>query len=573
MRTVFFAAMAGLYGGARGRCALRASFPLGVSTKEADSLAEGSLVHGRFRILRRLGEGAFGPSYLAEEPSTGRRVVLKVASAADEDGSLGRRLVAEGKVLSRVAGPRIARLLDVGTLENGRPYLVLEWTEGLTLREVLDGGALSPAQALDVLGALSEAVASVHAAGVIHRDLKPTNVVLPAGPRGPRFEEATLIDFGAFGELVRRTRWESSKAQTVAGEFYGTPYYMAPEQIAAAPQTAATDIYGLGLLLFEMLFGRPPFHGEPLVSFLGKRLKGEIPLPAEPPLPGDVRSLLSDLLRGDPAARPQSAAEVRSRVEKIRGRLRVGGMVGEITGAVQIPASPSATPPLSPASPAGPPPTAPAKASSPPSAKPSPATTTAEAAAPRGARTRRMGFFWALAAVALVVTIFILLGQISRRAGTGHDESRPVAGVLLGLLLIAAGAAIGVSLSRFLRRRGGEIQREAGRLLLGAKSRDILTSTLQLQIEELIARCRRVDERILGITIAQMVGEFQGAASSNERQAALMNAAQLLEKLMSRLSPWYVRHEKALAFAVSLVGVLTGVASLVASVLKLLGAK
>ncbi len=549
------------------------AFPPGASTKEAESLDEGSSVQGRYRILRRLGEGVFGPSYLVEETSTGRRAVLKVASATDEDGSLGRRLMAEGKILSRVAGRRIARLLEVGTLENGRPYLVLEWIEGSTLREVLDGGALSLSEALTVLGAIAEALSSVHAAGVIHRDLKPTNVVLPGGPGGLRFGEATLIDFGAFGELVRKTRWEASKGLTQAGEFFGTPYYMAPEQIAAAPQSAATDIYGLGLLLFEMLFGRPPFHGDPLVSFLGKRLEAEIPLPAEPALPAEVRSLLTDLLRGDPAARPRSADEVRSRVGRILPALPAGGGAAGITGATRIPASQPASRPVSQASAGGPPVPARPAASPSPLAGPSPPAVAPEAPAPWRARSRRFGFLWALAAAAVVVTLLLLLTRISPAGATLPDRSRPLAGALFGLLLIGAGAMAGASLSGHLRRRGGEIQREAGRLLLGAKSRDILTATLALQIDELIARCRRVDERILGITIAQMVGEYQGAASSGERQAALMNAAQLLEKLMSHLSPWYVRHEKALAFAVSLVGVLTGVASLVASVLKLLGTK
>ncbi len=406
-------------------------------------------------------------------------------------------------------------------------------------------------------GSVAGALEAVHAAGVIHRDLKPSNIVLPGAGGDVRFGEATLIDLGAFGELVRRSR---SQELTQAGEFFGTPYYMAPEQISASPQSAATDLHGLGILLYEMLFGRPPFFGEPLISFLGKRLKDDIPLPPEPALPGEVRSLLGDLLQRDPAARPRSASEVRRRLEGIGAGLGAPRPARESTGVVAVPA----------------PPKAPADSSSREVAAEVEMEHTAVVAAPppapRAARKGRVGLVGALYAVVLLVTLVFAVGRIRPKSGTGgRGAPEWVAGVILGLLLIGGGAAGGVALSRFLRRRGGDIQREAGRLLLGAKSRDILTSTLALEIDELIARCRRVDERILGITIAQMMGEYRGAASSNERQAALMNAAQLLEKLMSRLSPWYVRQEKALAFAVSLVGVLTGVVSLVASILKLLG--
>ena len=518
-----------------------------MSTQEPGLLAEGSSVLGRYRIIRRLGKGAFGTSYLAEEAATGRRVVLKVASSADEDGSLGRRLVAEGRILTRLDSPRVARLLEVGALEDGRPFLVLEWIDGPTLHEILSAGPLSVPTALAVVSALSEALAAAHAIGVIHRDLKPTNVVVPAGPGGLRFGEATLIDFGAFGELVRRVR---SQDVTQVGEFFGTPHYMAPEQIAATPQSPATDVYGVGLLLYAMLFGQPPFFDLPLFPFLTKRSQADIPVPSSPALPEDVRSFLAGLLRRDPAARPRSAADVRSGVERLRRRLHAGEATGAIPVGIPVPAASTA------------------------GSGDLPGEATAMSGAPRRSRAGRILLVGTLAGTLLLLVLFLFVrkpGIATAFPGGSGAALASLDGIAAGLFLIGGGVALGFALSRFLRRWGGEVQQDAARLLLGARSRDVLTSTLAVQIDELIARCRRVDERILGITIAQLVGEYQVAADGNQRQAALMNAAQLLEKLMARLSPWYVRHEKALAFALSLVGILTGTVSLVASVVKLFG--
>ena len=201
-------------------------------------------IAGRYQVIGQLGQGSFGTTLLAEDAILGHKVVVKIARDADSEATNTAAIIQrEAKAFASLRHPNIARLFDVGMLDDGRPYLVLEWIDGANLRDILAGGPLPLHPALAVLRALTEALAAAHAVGIIHRDIKPSNVIVPQGMAGPLYDQAKLIDFGAFGRIRRST------GTTETGEIYGTFLYMSPEQLLGQEQSTATDVYGLGVLL------------------------------------------------------------------------------------------------------------------------------------------------------------------------------------------------------------------------------------------------------------------------------------------------------------------------------------
>jgi formylglycine-generating enzyme required for sulfatase activity/serine/threonine protein kinase len=226
---------------------------------------------GRYRILKRLGQGGMGSVYLAEDTQLGRRVALKVAHAATEQGSEARkRLLAEARAAATLDHPYLCPVHDVGEID-GRLYLTMAYIDGQSLAELSEGNALPPRQVAALVGKLALALQEAHAKGVIHRDLKPSNIMIKA-TRSRR--EPVIVDFG----LARRESVDEARL-TRSGQIMGTPDYMAPEQIRGNPQEIgpACDIYALGVILYELLTGRLPFTGTGL-AVIGQILTQE-PLP------------------------------------------------------------------------------------------------------------------------------------------------------------------------------------------------------------------------------------------------------------------------------------------------------
>jgi len=260
---------------------------------------------GRYKVLRKLGQGAFGDAYLAEDPSIVRHVVIKLARP--EVGDVRDRFGAEVRVLAPIKSPYVNRVYHVGLFE-GRAYLVSEFIEGSSLAITLEqAGRLPLESALLVVSGLAEGLAAAHENGVIHRDIKPSNVLLRNGnPARP-----VLIDFGIAGFLDRESR------RTRSGQIFGTAYYMSPEQVMGKPQSAASDIYGLGILLFEMLFGKLPFGADSDFEVFRRVLEAELTFPDIPVVPRSVQQLIRQCLERDPARRPQSAHEFLRLVDPI----------------------------------------------------------------------------------------------------------------------------------------------------------------------------------------------------------------------------------------------------------------
>lgn len=274
----------------------------------------GTIVGGRFRLVRELGEGGAACVFLADDLNAPRPVALKVVREAG--GEAAGNLIREAEALRGVEHPRVVGLVESGVLHDQRSFLAMQYAPGDSLRSILRSGPLSVRDALVLGDAIAEALSAIHASGKIHRDLKPGNVLVPIGEGGPLFAEAMLIDLGVFGVMGQRS--SNGAPQTRWGRVSGTVWYMAPEQLAGRAQTPATDVYALGILLYEAIFGEVPMAGEEVRelrdsangtllaftgSFVRRRLTESIALPQHPRLTPPVRSFIGGLLHPDPAHR------------------------------------------------------------------------------------------------------------------------------------------------------------------------------------------------------------------------------------------------------------------------------
>jgi hypothetical protein len=235
-------------------------------------LESGAVVDG-YRVDRRIGAGGVGAVFAAVEVATDRPVALKVLRSAPEDPQAAERFERESSAANAAGHPGIVPVLATGKLGDGRPYLVLPLLHGATLRQALESrGSFAPKEAWAIARQVAAALGAAHACGVVHRDMKPENIFLEE--RLPEVDEARarVLDFG----LAKRTDVALSKL-TETGAPLGTPTYMAPEQWWSAAVDGRTDQYALGVTLFEMLRGRPPFEATSFAELLQKHLHEAAP--------------------------------------------------------------------------------------------------------------------------------------------------------------------------------------------------------------------------------------------------------------------------------------------------------
>lgn len=257
---------------------------------------------GPYRILRELGRGGMGVVYRALDPQLRREVALKILIAgADASDQAVERFRREASLLARVGShPHLVQVHDVGR-EDGRLFFTMDYVEGCSLRDRLDReGPPPPREAARIAAEVASALEAAHRAGVVHRDVKPHNILLGAGGA------AYLTDFG----LARETA--AARGLTVTGEVLGTPAYMSPEQAAGQGRTAgpATDVWSLGATLFEMLTGRVPFEGSSAAEILRKIVADDPPSPSSvrPGIHADLETICLAALRREPARRYPAAS-------------------------------------------------------------------------------------------------------------------------------------------------------------------------------------------------------------------------------------------------------------------------
>lgn len=273
------------------------------------------LVGEKYLLERLIGRGGMGAVYEARHTGLERAVAVKLLRHDYlEDSHALERFRREARAVARIRHPNVADIYDFGVLSTGEPYIAMELVPGETLRRLLDRvGPLPIADAARIGRQLSDGVEAAHRSGVVHRDLKPSNVVLLSSDHAGA-PQAKVLDFSI--AKLDETLATGKEALTTEGAFLGTPQYMSPEQCDGQPLDARSDVYGLGVLIYEMLAGRPPFEGRGAAAIALKQLQD-----APPPLqrlradvPEPLAWLVMQALHKKPDFRPQSAAEVAERL-------------------------------------------------------------------------------------------------------------------------------------------------------------------------------------------------------------------------------------------------------------------
>lgn len=270
-------------------------------------------IAGRFRIERAIGTGGMGTVYLATHLDLERPVAVKIIRpefAADADVS--ERFLREARTMAKLRHPNAAMIFDAGNLPDGRHFIVMEFVEGETLSQALAReGRFSFTHAIDIATQICDVLEEAHRIGIIHRDLKPSNILL--GKRG-----VCVVDFGVAKVLASSAESTATHASTGSGQLIGTPRYMSPEQCLGQRVGARSDLYSLGVLLYEMLAGRPPFV-DPLQSALLVK-QATAPAPPLPRLRPDIPRALAlavhSLLAKRPDDRPRTAALAKMLLER-----------------------------------------------------------------------------------------------------------------------------------------------------------------------------------------------------------------------------------------------------------------
>ncbi len=270
-----------------------------------DPIQPGVVLGGRYKIGQELGRGAMALVFSAEDAMLKREVAIKITRTETlDDPTTPARMRREARTVGGLRHPHLITFHDFGE-HLGRMYIVMERLHGLSLRAELDrSGRLEPRRAARIAGQVSGALGAAHDVGVIHRDLKPDNVFLVEGAD----DFAKLLDFS----VAKVPEALSTGRITATGAVFGTPHYIAPEQAIGDPVSPRSDLYSLGVLLFEMIAGRPPFQCKNVIQLLTEQSTRDAPdvRTLAPDAPESLAHLLAVLLARSPADRPSSARDV-----------------------------------------------------------------------------------------------------------------------------------------------------------------------------------------------------------------------------------------------------------------------
>jgi len=267
---------------------------------------------GRYEILSELGRGSMGSVYLALDPNIGRKVAVKVLDplrgvSADEEAELQQRFVLEARAAGRLSHPGIVVVYDADTEpESGSPYIAMEWVDGPSLEQrILEKGHLPISEAIDVIRQVAQALEAAHEAGLVHRDIKPANLLVDASGA------VKISDFG----IAKFT----SLSNTRAGRLLGSPFYMSPEQIRNEPVDRRSDLFSLGVVLYQAVTGVLPFGGDSLAG-IAYRIAEIDPKPAEtlnPAVTNPLGKVIDRALEKDPDSRFQEAEELARALDEL----------------------------------------------------------------------------------------------------------------------------------------------------------------------------------------------------------------------------------------------------------------
>jgi tRNA A-37 threonylcarbamoyl transferase component Bud32 len=274
-------------------------------TRRGTELGVDRILDQRYRILEPIGAGGSSQVYLAQDTALGREVAVKVLDPqAAADGTLRKLFVKEARALAQLSHPNIVGVFDVGEVD-GLPFIVMEYVAGSSLKQRIERtGALPLADAVRLADGIATGLSFAHSRGIIHADLKPSNILLDQN------DQPKICDFG-----IARTPAEDSDSP----QLFATALYVAPERVEGRPASVASDVYGLGLVLYEMLVGKPPFtSGNAAVLLRDHVVRPPVP-PSHlrPSLPKDVDTIVLKSLAKDPALRYHKATDIGDALTKM----------------------------------------------------------------------------------------------------------------------------------------------------------------------------------------------------------------------------------------------------------------
>ncbi|HEX8143520.1 MAG TPA: tetratricopeptide repeat protein [Pyrinomonadaceae bacterium] len=274
-----------------------------------------------YHILGTLGEGAMGVVYLAEDTLLGRRVAIKFLSeTSGNDHHFRARFLREARAVSALSHTHIATIFDYGETQDEHPFIVMELIEGQTLSELLYQSGLTLTRALEIIEQVAEALSEAHSHGIIHRDVKPSNVII--NKRG----QAKVLDFGLAKQIDEDESEPDPDANTLLATrthsdiVVGTPLYLSPEQARSIPVDARSDLFALGALLYECIAGRPAFSGTSIIDIAAQVIHVTPVLPSivNPRVPKELDRITMKALAKRPEERYQSAEEMLTDLRSVR---------------------------------------------------------------------------------------------------------------------------------------------------------------------------------------------------------------------------------------------------------------
>ncbi len=287
-------------------------------------LSTGATIDGTYKVLSFLGAGAAGQVYKVEHLIMGKTYALKILMGTEVSPVALQRFKTEIHVISRLSHPNVVQVHNSGIHNETMPYYVMDLIEGATLADMIEASrkqGLPLLETLDMFAAVAHALAAAHEKNIVHRDIKPGNIVL-SNDTAPIGDRVKVVDFG----IAKLTGRDSGQALTSKGEIFGSPLYMSPEQCMGNKMDARSDIYSLGCVMYQALVGITPLKGENAVQLIFRHVHDMPPRPssikADIELPEVMEPLLFKCLQKDPAKRFSTMDELEAELKRVQDILK-----------------------------------------------------------------------------------------------------------------------------------------------------------------------------------------------------------------------------------------------------------